>query len=442
MVFNNQNPKMVLYVLGAFKTYNDWMDFITKCNNNNVNVIILTFIAISKDNSGVLQIYMDESIKSWTKLTDEQRTELKNTFNGIIIVSHGGASFSSYIKNYDDYGQTHVADITLNFINKYNLDGVDIDYENIDGTMLRNFSITLANNLKKSPNKYFTMAPQASGGEICKHLDIYNEIPNLIDWMNIQLYYQTSRFAEYTYAMIDADDSPVATSLRGLMTGLKINKLRCGNVKVPCPGLCGNTKQIKLPSYKIVLGSIVKTEGGNVYVDIVTNFIKKASEDKYFTDWMKDGGMMVWCYFGNVDPKPKPEGKAEEENKNTLSSLKTVSGYFHGGKPPPVQNNWFCPGKGQSCEQKDCDTTKEEGCFKNDNECKQYCDSGFILSNNIKNILIILGSISILITFFLILSLYKNNNSKYKKYIIVSSLITFIIGILFIILALVSKKKD
>ena len=55
---------------------------------------------------------------------------LKDVFNGTILVSHGGAAAGTgAMINYEKYGYENISKKTWEFVKTYNLEGVDIDYE-------------------------------------------------------------------------------------------------------------------------------------------------------------------------------------------------------------------------------------------------------------------------------------------------------------------------
>ena len=142
--FNPKNPKFVVYILDPLNGYDNFMNIIKKFNSVGINAIILSFIFY--DNSDLSKPNLDQAINEWCNFTDVQRQNLKNTFNGVIIVSHGGSVGTEYIKNYNSYGYDKVSQASWNFVKKYNLDGLDIDYEHsalCEDTY--NLTISLAN---------------------------------------------------------------------------------------------------------------------------------------------------------------------------------------------------------------------------------------------------------------------------------------------------------
>jgi len=290
MPIDPTRPKFVLYTLARFPSFDDFVAFVTKCNAVGVNVIILSFIFFESATS----INQDEVVQQWTGFTAAQRQTIRSTFKGSIMVSHGGASGSGYITSYAAWGLPAIVQSTWAFVAQYGLDGVDVDYENIPAAALSGLTVALAGS--KPAGALLTMAPQASWGPIADHRAVYALVGDKIDWWNLQLYNQTARFKEYAYAMINSDDSGSATSVRGLITG----KSFPGNAYCTRePG--GVCTFIPIPAAKIVIGGCVNGPAGcsdSVSPDITASFVQQAARDTngYFTDWLAQGGTMVWCY--------------------------------------------------------------------------------------------------------------------------------------------------
>lgn len=314
-MFDTKQPKGVIYSMRAFAGgYPDFLSFVKICKSHKINVIILAFIFFES----ATKINMEEAVTQWLSFTPQQRQTLKSALGGPITLSHGGFTGSFSIENYAKYGMDHVVKTTWDFIQKNDLDGVDVDYENVDAKDLYTFSVALAN--AKPANMLYTMAPQASWEELNNHRAVYSAVGDKIDWFNLQIYNQTSEFEQYRYTMIDADDTPVPTSIRGIITGTKIkSNPNCRNQ--PCK------KYEPIPSYKVVIGSCITGETGcqSVTPDMVVSFIQKASQDTngYFTDWLTNGGMMVWEYLADM-PITDPS------NSDTLSSISKAMSYFTG----------------------------------------------------------------------------------------------------------------
>ena len=318
-----QNPKFVVYILKPLGTFENFLSLVNTFNDKGINVIILSFIFFDNIN---LNPNLDQAISDWaTKFTQNQRLQIKNAFNGVILLSHGGAAGSSAILKYSNYGYDKVSDATWEFVKNNDLDGIDIDYENIDPKALLDFSVNLAN---KKDKYIFTMAPQASWSTLQDHLTVYNKIGDKINWFNLQTYNQTAEFSNYNYLMIDNTDSPQPTSLRGIITGIHLpDNLYCRQ---------GCTQYTKIPPYKIVLGSCIKSEcqqygnTPNLNPDVVASFIKTAKNDTngYFTEWFKGGGMMVWEYLTDqID---------SDENENILSNISDVKKLFNSSGNIPI----------------------------------------------------------------------------------------------------------
>ena len=341
--FNPKNPKFVVYILDTLKGYDNFMSIINKFNSIGINVIILSFIFY--DNLDLSKPNLDVAIKEWTNFTPSQRQLLKNAFNGVILVSHGGASGTTSIANYNSYGYDNISKATWDFVKNNNLDGVDIDYEHAASCEdVTDFTNSLA---KSKPDKYLiTMAPEMS---ICQGscwdctVNIYKNIPDKIDWFNLQYYNQDSNVINtqygYQYTMLDSTlDQSYQTSLKEIITGKKVridadkdNSKHCAYQYsrppqvLPCPDITS------IPSYKLILGSCVEAPSGcvgTITPTIASNYIVEASKDPNFiSDWFKGGGMMVWLYKSNEDFDYK-------YNKEIFNSFTKINPLFSGGPTP------------------------------------------------------------------------------------------------------------
>ncbi|KAL0576272.1 hypothetical protein V5O48_005716 [Marasmius crinis-equi] len=145
----------------------------------------------------------------WTTLTDAERTSIKSQYNaaGIkLVVAVFGATDVPTSSNADPIA---TANTMAAWVKKYNLDGIDVDYEDFnafdagDGKAeqwLINFTKQLRTQLPQG-NYILTHAPVAPWFTPSKYggggyLKVHNTVGNLIDWYNIQFYNQGA--SEYT----------------------------------------------------------------------------------------------------------------------------------------------------------------------------------------------------------------------------------------------------
>ena len=314
--FDPKHPKFVVYILNTFGNdgYDSFLNkIIPKFNDIGINVIILSFLFF--DNADLTKPNLDVAISEWCEFTSDQRKQLKEAFNGVILVSHGGSAGTGYLKDYHSYGFDSVAQASWNFVKNNDLDGIDVDYEHgatCDDTM------TLTKSLadQKPANVFLTMAPEMSDCTenqscwICHH-NIYCACADKIDWLHLQYYNQVSDFVtSYTYLMIDSTSADsYQISIKEIITGKKdrknslISNVHCAYnylsppQPLPCPDIT------PIPSYKVVLGSCSGAPdgcNGSLTPTIASDFIKEASTDPNFVkDWFTGGGLMVWLYKNN-----------------------------------------------------------------------------------------------------------------------------------------------
>ena len=443
--FNPTNPKFVVYILDTLKGYDNFMSIIKKFNTVGINVIILSFIFY--DNSDLTKPNLDVAIDEWSKFTQEQQKNLKTAFNGVILVSHGGAAGTESIANYASYGYDNISKASWKFVKDNNLDGIDIDYEH--GASCKNvidFTTALAN----GKNDYLmTMAPEMS---VCESscwncaMNIYNSIPDKIDWFNLQYYNQDSNVINseygYQYKIIDSTmDQDYQVSLKEILTGKKFhndadkNNTHCAYQysrpppnPLPCPDIT------PIPYYKLVIGSCVAAPSGceSITPTMASDYIVKASKDPNFdNNWFKGGGLMVWLYKSN-------ENFTYQYNQEIFDSVAKILPLFSGTPipPTPIKNK---------CDSVNCNKYGE--CDSNTGSCNCYygysgtkCEilpkcntkthdviNDILNKKNINSkIILIIGIILIIIGILLLLV----NFSYYKKSVIlISGIVSLLIGI-------------
>jgi hypothetical protein len=461
MTFDVTKPKFVLYLRVGFTTYDLFKEFITKAVSNGINVIILSFIFFKTPSSGngYVMDTSESAVTNWIGYSTIQQQEIKTIFkDGVILISQGGSSGGGQFTNYKGFGYQNIANDTLKFIKKNNLDGTDLDYESILTPEYTNYTNIVATTVKNN-ELIFTMSPQSPN--MPYFFNIYIKIPTLIDWFNIQFYHQDSSWDDYTTSMICNGNMSCATSINGLITG---KKTKIGsNPQSRCygkTGICSGTTQTPIPVHKLVLGTCVISECPTGNIPITTAHLLKASQDTngYFTDFFKQGGVAVWNYWGNsvsivnnFKGTPPQDTRSKEDN-DIWTFIQTVKPYFKFGPPPTTHCTGVNCGQYGVCEPTTGICTCYYGYISSDSskkDCKipPVCstpslnlsnlqvsnslnDSGIKQNNGLKIagiILSILGLISII---------GLNFNKKYKKYntlLFSICLISFISGVVLLI---------
>jgi chitinase len=140
-----------------------------------------------------------------------------------VLISVGGSTFpSSAYQNFAawEWGMDMLAGQIIKFVNDYNFDGVDIDYEDDAGfgdnqtydgvTFLSNLTSLLAQNLPSGRN-IITHAPQTpywdsnseyAAGGIAPYYQIWQNVGNQIDWINNQ-FYNNSGYDKYATRKVE-----------------------------------------------------------------------------------------------------------------------------------------------------------------------------------------------------------------------------------------------
>ncbi|KAF9648685.1 glycoside hydrolase family 18 protein [Thelephora ganbajun] len=222
-----------------------------------------------------------DNAQAWTTLTAAERASIKSQYAaaGIkLVVSAFGSTDAPTSAGLDPVA---LATTMGNWVKKYHLDGIDVDYEDfgaMDGgtaeAWLVSFTRQLRVILPSSSGYILTHAPVApwfSPG-IYKHgayLTVHREVGDLIDWYNIQFYNQGN--TEYTTCH---------------------NLLRASSSQWPKSSVF-EIAASGVPVSKIVIGKPANTGSANSgYINPGT--LSSCLSQAKGSGW--DGGAMVWEY--------------------------------------------------------------------------------------------------------------------------------------------------
>ena len=492
MKFDPKKPKLVVYQSSSTGNENGDITYFSKLidtyNKYGINVINLSFIFAKEKTADDICLKTNNNyclvpdwgvcgsaILEWIAFSTSDRAKLKARFNGIIMVSFGGAGGSLQIDSLTGYNIPKLAQDCLDFVIEKNLDGIDIDIEgNYNNPIYSNFCTQIADTFKnnKQLSLYVSTAPEADNTSFKNfYTNVYEPNSQNIDWLNIQVYNQTSMFTNYDYTMINSYNSDTPLSVVSLITG-KYNFDYTPTIASNCTRVLQPT--ITIPNYKIVIGSCIKgalnldcppynshptvtggTNGGcsvypvytecnesfGGYVDplLIASFIEKASQSNIqeLKEWLKCGGMMVWQYISS-----HPED--QEDNSNILKAFKIVSTYMQPGTGPsdPCQGI-ICNDPYGECVNGNC--TCYYGYSGTDCKILPNCK----LSSNYKlitdqythskNIIYLIFGLILLFSGFIGILITNRNKTPltiqiYKKYINIASIVSITIGIVLIIL--------
>ncbi|EIW79375.1 glycoside hydrolase family 18 protein [Coniophora puteana RWD-64-598 SS2] len=148
-----------------------------------------------------------DNAETWVQLDNSTRSSIKSSYEqaGIkLIVSAFGSTETPASSNNDP---TQTAQNLANFVKQYDLDGVDVDFEDFDamsaGTgvqWLTTFTQALRKQLPQGQYllTHAPVAPWFSPGMYTDnaYIQVDDNVGNLIDWYNVQFYNQGS--SEYT----------------------------------------------------------------------------------------------------------------------------------------------------------------------------------------------------------------------------------------------------
>ncbi|KIJ57853.1 glycoside hydrolase family 18 protein [Hydnomerulius pinastri MD-312] len=224
-----------------------------------------------------------DQAEEWVELDNATRASIKSTYNdaGISLIVSAFGSTDAPTSSGDD--PTTTANNLASFVLEYDLDGVDIDYEDFnamnaeDGsaeTWLETFTTALRAQLPQG-QYILTHAPVApwfsttytSGA----YLAVDKAVGSMIDWYNIQFYNQGT--TEYT-------------TCDGLLTNSSSTWPNSALFEIAASGVSLD---------KLVIGKPATTgDANNGYMN--TTLLAQCVEEASQQGW--DAGVMVWEYPG------------------------------------------------------------------------------------------------------------------------------------------------
>ncbi|KAI0766605.1 glycoside hydrolase family 18 protein [Trametes elegans] len=201
--------------------------------------------AITGFNTFLLSFWLTEGAwdkaQEWTTLTAAQRATVKSQYAaaGIkLLVSAFGSTDTPTSSGNDPVG---TANSIAAWVKQYNLDGVDVDYEDfnaMNGGTAENWLISFTRQLRSqlpAGDYIITHAPVApwftpnrypGGG----YLKVHQQVGSLIDWYNVQFYNQGA--SEYTTCagLLTSSSSAVPNSavFQIIASGVPANKVVIG----------------------------------------------------------------------------------------------------------------------------------------------------------------------------------------------------------------------
>ncbi|KAM6497137.1 glycoside hydrolase family 18 protein [Amanita muscaria] len=223
-----------------------------------------------------------DNAQAWTTLTDAQRSSIKSQYAaaGIkLMVSAFGSSDAPTSTGADPIA---TANTFANWVKTYQLDGIDVDYEdfnafNAGNGGAENWLISFTTQLRSllpagqyiitHARKRTLFEPNRWGGG--GYLKVNSAVGNLIDWYNVQFYNQGT--SEYT-------------TCAGLLTASSSTWPQTAVFQIAASGV---------PLSKIVIGKPANTaDANNGYMDTTT--LASCLSQAKNSGWT--GGAMVWEY--------------------------------------------------------------------------------------------------------------------------------------------------
>ncbi len=302
-------PKIISYVLDSM-TYDMFSNVIDVFNVSNINIMILSFYMRGSD-SGTFSAGSGTVVESWENFTENQKKALKQKYEGIIMLSVGGAT-NQYVPRESSEAE-RVASECWKYVKDNLYDGLDMDIE-ITGDLVT-FGTALAT--AKPENCYFSLVPQAhfyymdgqTGG--AGYLEIYRQNREKVDWISVQ-YYNNGVYHTLDELFGQTTDNTNPITIQGLITGVNKDSSYCPTDR-PTPPTCN--RNLTIPPYKIVPGSCqINGPGGcsstitesykienALQLDKLYDFIETLQKNPIYSgydysEWLKGSGAMAWVY--------------------------------------------------------------------------------------------------------------------------------------------------
>jgi hypothetical protein len=316
-------PKIISYVLDSM-TYDMFGDVIDVFNASNINIMILSFY-MGGSRSGPFSAGSGTVVESWENFTKDQKKALKQKYEGIIMLSVGGAT-NQYVPRESSEAET-VASECWKYVKDNLYDGLDMDIE-ITGDLVT-FGTALVT--AKPENCYFSLVPQAhfyymdgqTGG--AGYLEIYRQNPEKVDWISVQ-YYNNGVYHTLDELFGQTEDNTNPITIQGLITGVNKDSTYCPTDRTPLT--CN--RNLTIPPYKIVPGSCqINGPGGcsstitesykienALQLDKLYDFIETLQANPIYSgydysEWLQGSGAMAWVYSpSNHSDRDKFMGKA------------------------------------------------------------------------------------------------------------------------------------
>ncbi|KAH7909554.1 glycoside hydrolase family 18 protein [Hygrophoropsis aurantiaca] len=223
-----------------------------------------------------------DQAEEWTELDNATRASIKSSYNdaGISLIVSAFGSTDTPTSSGDD--PTTTANNLAAFVLEYDLDGVDIDYEDFNAmnsgtdsaeTWLATFTTALRAQLPQGEYilTHAPVAPWFSPNYAYGYLEVDQAVGSLIDWYNIQFYNQGT--TEYT-------------TCDGLLTASSTTYPESALFQIAASGVSLD---------KLVIGKPATTaDANNGYMN--TTLLAQCVDEAYEQGW--DAGVMVWEYPG------------------------------------------------------------------------------------------------------------------------------------------------
>ncbi|KAG2128555.1 glycoside hydrolase family 18 protein [Suillus clintonianus] len=227
-----------------------------------------------------------DQAEEWASLDNATRASIKKSYHAAnisLIVSAFGSTDAPTSSGYDP---TTVANDLAAFVLKYNLDGVDVDYEDFNAMNAQNGSaekwlttFTKALRAKLPKGQYIlSHAPVApwfsSTYSSGAYLKVNKNVGSLIDWYNVQA--SIPRYMFYNQGKTEY------TTCTGLLTKSSSTWSNTSVFQIAAAGVSLD---------KLVIGKpATKSDASNGYMN--TTLLAQCVEKAYKKGW--DAGVMVW----------------------------------------------------------------------------------------------------------------------------------------------------
>ncbi|KAF8577414.1 glycoside hydrolase family 18 protein [Ramaria rubella] len=193
------------------------------------NVFVLSFLLVSGP---------ADQAEEWVEIGASTRSSIKTAYNNAGIKLMVSAFGSTDAPTSTSQNPTTLAQTMAAWVKEYDLDGIDVDYEDFNAvsagtaaSWLVTFTTVLRQNLPEGQYliTHAPIAPWFSASTGGPYLTVNSQVGSLIDWYNVQFYSQGSEYTTCTGLVTTSGGSYPQSSIFEInASGVTLNKIVMG----------------------------------------------------------------------------------------------------------------------------------------------------------------------------------------------------------------------